>query len=179
MRRFRDLRDLWPFVREERDRRAFRRFNNMGDGQPPSLKPLLDDLGFEYAFEDMPMTESGRLEPGGFSRKGWRVVVNKNHSTLRQRFTALHEVAHYYLHHQDEDDFFASASYRSGADHFYLEEDLISEREANQFAAAVVFGDNMLEGAVGLYGENPSHLAKHFGFSPEVIKIALRDRKSP
>jgi len=47
------------------------------------------------------------------------------------------------------------------------------EREANEFAEALIFGDGALKAALGLYGRDEAMLARHFGVSVRALQIAL------
>jgi len=174
-RNFRSFDDAISEVPSGKDRHLLRNFNFMNDGQPPAVGKLLDALGFSYSFEDLPDWQSGYLEPDGLCPKGWRIVINKNHSRLRQRFTALHEVAHYYLHRKD-DDFLALPTDRAGFGKLYFDDEVVEEREANQWVEAIVFEQNALDAARKMIGNDPAKLSKLFGLSVEVVKIALKSR---
>jgi Zn-dependent peptidase ImmA (M78 family) len=157
---------------------AIRQFNFMNHEQPASVGRLLGALGFGFKFENLPDAVSGRLDPDTWSAKGFEVVVNAKHPRTRQRFTALHEVGHYYLH-KPERDFLTVSKHRASFDsfdHAYGHIERGEESEANAWVDAVVFGHNALEGALSLYGRDVVSLARHFGFSIEVIERALMSR---
>ena len=83
----------------------------------------------------------------------------------------LHEIGHYFLH-VDRNDPFGEPAYldRSSAA-FYLAPR--EEREANEFAAVLLFGDGVLTGAKASCGSDVARLARYFGVSEYVIEIAL------
>jgi len=80
-------------------------------------------------------------------------------------------MGHFFLH-TDYEDPIADPQYldRSGYA-FYV--DTHQEKEANEFAAVLLFGDAALAAAVSLHGRNTSKLAKHFGVSEKTIRIAM------
>ena len=161
------------------DRHALRQFNfQNGNERPPSVRELALTLGFEVEEQNLPSSVSGFIEEDTWAEKGWKIVVNAAHGNLRKRFTVLHEMAHYYLGHTKELEF-KPASYRATGNSFdkvYDRSDMLQEREANAWAEAVIFGQNALEGAVGLYGQNIELLMRHFGVSETVLKKAMRHR---
>jgi Zn-dependent peptidase ImmA (M78 family) len=149
----------------------------MNDGQPPSVGKLAMDLGFLVEFADLPNGVSGYLEQEPFAEKGWKIVVNANHPVTRQRWTALHEIAHYYLHprYTETVGFRANRAQLGGLDHFYESDDeLQEEREANEWVDAIVFEQNALRAARSLHGNDLKAIARIFGVSIETLKIALR-----
>lgn len=178
-RAFLSLHDALSVVPSGADAHALRQFNFMSKAQPASVGGLLQDLGFGLRFETLPSDVSGKLEPDTWASKGFEVVVNDRHSRLRQRFSALHEVGHYYRH-IDPRDPLAPPKHRATGntlDHIYDAVGRIEEKEANHWADCVVFGANSLEGALGLFGRNIEALAHHFGFSRIAVERALSRRK--
>ncbi|MGL6211805.1 MAG: ImmA/IrrE family metallo-endopeptidase, partial [Paracoccaceae bacterium] len=92
---------------------------------------------------------------------------------FRQRWTVLHEIGHYFLH-SNHTDIFAPAKLRDRNDPFYLEDELVEEREADAFVAALFFADGALAAARSLLGDDLAKLSRHFGASPEAIRIAMK-----
>lgn len=179
MRRFTTFRSALEPVTDGKDRHALRNFNFMNDGQPPSVRALAEELGFNVEVRSMPRTVSGYLEADITARKGFRVAVNKWHNVVRRRFTVLHEIAHFYLHPQYSDPL-APTAHRAdvgGLEHFYLEEDLIEEREANLWVEAIVFEQEALKAALTLHGNDHHAVARKFGVSRETLSIALARRR--
>jgi IrrE N-terminal-like domain len=175
---FFSLKDALSVVRSGKDAHAIRQFNFMNKEQPASVGRLLTDLGFGHRFENLPHAVSGRLDPDTWSEKGYEIVINARHSRLRQRFSALHEVGHYFLH-TDPTDVLAPERHRATGntfDQIYDAAGNTEERETNQWADAVVFGDNAIEGALGLFGRDTALLSRHFAFSQQVVEKALRRR---
>ena len=178
-RNFTEMKDALQYVPIAKDRHALLNFNFRNHGQPASVKHLLGELGFGLEFRSLNNAVSAKLEPDTWSEKGFAITVNSNHHVLRQRFSALHEIAHYYLHSPDH-DFLAPPKHRSlvGSNAFiYSAQETIEEKEANEWAESVIFGQRALEGAVGLFGLDLEALSFHFGFSIDVMQIALRKRE--
>ncbi|WP_248298179.1 ImmA/IrrE family metallo-endopeptidase [Tabrizicola sp. YIM 78059] len=175
---FLTLNDALSVVRTGADAHALRQFNFMNKSLPASVGDLLRELGFGCRFEAMPHAVSGKLVPDTWAEKSYEVVLNSRHPRLRQRFSALHEVGHYYLH-VDPCDPLAPVKHRATGDTLDQVYDLagmLEESEANQWADAVIFGNHALEGALGLYGRDLDALSRHFAFSKEVVERALKRR---
>ena len=162
-----------------KDAHAIRQFSFMNKEQPASVRGLLQDLGFGLEFNVLPRNISARLVPDTWPLKGFTVEVNLLHSRMRQRFSALHEVGHYYLHPHQLDQITSTPHRAMGnslSDHVYSHEEAIEETEVNQWADFVIFGNGTLAAAVTLYGKNLQLLSQHFGFSEAVVKRALERR---
>lgn len=176
---FLETNDAIRAVSCSKDAHAIRQFNFMNNEQPASLRGLLQDLGFGLEFNVLPRNISARLVPDTWPLKGFTVEVNLLHSRMRQRFSALHEVGHYYLHPHQLDQI-ASTPHRaigkSLDDYVYSHEEATEESEVNQWADSIVFGNGALAGAIALYGRNLQLLSRHFGFSEAVVNRALQRR---
>lgn len=173
---FRSLRELFPKIGpDEKARHLIRSFNMAPnvDGKAKSVKYLAQSLGFDVEQCHLPRGMAGRLVRDGFAENGFRIEVNKLLPVTNQRWAVLHEMGHYYLH-SDRRDFLAPDMHLDRSElAFYL--DLNQEREANAFAACLLFGDGSLEAAKGLRGMNVPAIARQFGVSEAVVKIGLRD----
>jgi hypothetical protein len=158
-----------------RTRRALRTFNlaPKAGGKVPSVKALAEDLGFAVALVPLPPGRAGRLVADPFSDNGWRIEVNSADDRLRQRWTVLHELGHYFLH-VDRNDPLAAGKQRDTGNYFYLANEQHEEREANDFAEALVFGENALLAAVTLHGRDPAVLSRYFGVPKSAVCIALK-----
>jgi Zn-dependent peptidase ImmA (M78 family) len=115
---------------------------------------------------------NGRLERDAFSDSGFAVVVNQYLSVRAKRFALLHELGHFFLHSDHEDFFAEPQNFDLSGQTFYWDE--TQEREANQFAEVLLFGDGALEAARGLYGNDSVKLAKVFGVTEAVMRIAMK-----
>jgi len=156
------------------ERHLIRNFNMApkAGGQVPSVKSLAEALGFLVERVRLPRGMSGRLVADPFSENGYRIEVNSADALLRQRFSVVHEIVHYYCH-VDRSDPFAGAKMRDSGEHFYLSQERVEEREANAFAAAIFFDDGALTAARTLYRDDLVRLSRHFGVSEKAVKIAL------
>ena len=169
------LNDILKIVRNGTHLNAIRTFNlaPRGVGSVPSVKALAERLGFSVTRKSLPNGISGRLVTDPFSENGYCIEVNENESVVRQRWTVLHEIGHFYLH-VDRSDPFAPAKLRDRFDPFYLENELKEEREADCFAAALLFDHGALSAARTLFNNDVELIARHFGMSQEVVRIGLR-----
>ncbi|WP_157994852.1 ImmA/IrrE family metallo-endopeptidase [Paracoccus tegillarcae] len=153
---------------------AMRRFNlspNV-DGKARSVKDLAIKLGFDVRLCSMPKGRAGRLVPDPFAENGYCIEISEKQSRQSQRWTVLHEMGHFFLHVNRSDPFAFDKYLDRSSEAFY--ENLVEEREANQFAAVLLFGDGALHGASGIYGQNIEKLARHFGVSEKVVEIAMK-----
>ena len=178
-RQFPDFRSAIAAVADGRDRNLLRNFNFMNEGQPPSVGKLAHDLGFVVEFENLPNSISGYLEQDPFAEKGFRIVVNASHPVTRQRWTTLHEIAHYYLHPRYRDVFSDNAHRASvgSLDHFYASDaELVEEREANSWVEAIVFEQRALKAALSIHGRDYVAVSKKFGVSTKTLEIAISRR---
>ena len=82
------------------------------------------------------------------------VIVNGDHARTRQRFTIAHEIGHLALHADTTDEH--------------------SEREADQFASALLIPRTMLRTAFASTPD-PGVLRQRFNVSREALWIALKD----
>ena len=125
----------------------------------------LPDVKFEKM--DLGSDISGVLEKTG--KNTFRIIVNKKESEERQRFTAAHELGHYFLHR----DFLKHGG--KIEDRYILKAKNISdekEAEANQFASAFLIPLDKVVEVMQSGKRNAESLADHFGVS--IIAMANR-----
>ena len=172
MKNLRDLMQLLPL--DGKVRHAFRQFNLAPKvrNRAQSVKELAERLGFSVVRRRLPNGMAGRLVQDPFSENGYSIEVNENHSVQSQRWTVLHEIGHYFLHADHSDPLAFDAHLDRSGYAFYVEID--EEREANEFASVLLFGDGALAAARSLYGDDVVRLAKYFGVSEKVIQIAMK-----
>lgn len=172
------LRKLLQFVPDGREAHLFRQFNleiGRKASKPPSARLLAECLGFAVEERELPNSELGFLEHDTFAQKGYLIVVNKNMSVLRKRWTVLHELAHYYLHIRPKAyDPFMPRKNRAGKSHWYGSNEVKEEREADAFAEALCFSDGSLEAAIADADNDIQEIANRFGLSLEAVTIAIR-----
>ncbi len=157
-----------------RDRKLLRIFNLSPSGarKAASVKKLAETLGFEVEQVDLPPGVSGCLVQELFAENGYRIEVNQRQRVEARRWAVLHEIGHYFLHADHTDPFAFGMNLDRSGETFYTNPQ--EEREANEFAEVLLFGDNALEAALDLYGKNIENLRRHFGVSEKTLRIALR-----
>ena len=158
-------------------RHAVRQFvlNTRTNNHARSVKAFAEEIGFVVDEVDLPHGMNGRLVPCSWSDTGYRIEINKKLSVQAKRFAVLHEVAHYFLHIDHHDPLPAIEHFDPSGSTFYI--DAKAEREANEFAEALLFGAGQLGAAVGLFGEKIDELARYFGVTEKVVAIALSKLK--
>jgi Zn-dependent peptidase ImmA (M78 family) len=136
---------------------------------PVPIDQIIRDIGLPLSFEPMADNISGYIER---QNGGYRIVVNANHATTRQRFTAAHELGHY-IYHRDllGEGVGDNRAYRTdGTDRPNPNIRPIHERQANSFAANVLMPRHRL---TDVTGEATAALAARFGVSQEAMRIRL------
>ena len=83
---------------------------------PVDVVAIANDLGINVWTMDLPESVSGKIfrDPVNGGRSGFSIAVNGIHSTVGQRFTVAHEIAHFILHRQklESGDLIDDAMYR-------------------------------------------------------------------
>lgn len=103
------------------------------------------------------------------------IIYNKNEGTLRQRFTIAHELGHFILH-KDSGVFVdrkSTALYRNSSS---ATGEVLKEREANAFAAALLMPKEMLEKELSSLSESEDiveTLADKFKVSKPAMSFRL------
>jgi len=105
---------------------------------------------------------------------GRLIVVNLADSARRRRFTIAHELAHYILHKDENQPYYAhrDAGQNGGI-----------EREANMFASSILMPKALIESALealsgSIFGDVPpymriGHIAKEFAVSQDAAQVRL------
>jgi Zn-dependent peptidase ImmA (M78 family) len=134
------------------------------------LTKLAKDNGVEVLEADM-YDMSGALKR---DRSGWKIYINRQDSPTRQIFTLAHELGHFFLHREEDEEFVdgdfvmnrdEDAKYRR------------KEMEANEFAGCIVMPEDMIRRRLG--DRTPDDqtvvdLANQFHVSPLAMAIRLR-----
>lgn len=112
---------------------------------PTNVEGLCEKLGIACIGKAMPDDVSGYIERVG--DYDYRIVYNKLHARVRQRFTIAHELGHYYLHRdilgKGTGD---TKAYRSNVPgHINKNITRWEETEANAFAADLLMPKNLIE----------------------------------
>jgi len=135
---------------------------------PVPLEKIAAYLGFETR-GFTPQAENPEMAKisGLIDYASKKILVNASESLGRQRFTLAHEIGHAYLHKGEQ----AIIDYRADLDN----PDSDKEREANQFAAALLMPrEEFIEQWERLLG-NKHLLALIFGASKQAIEIRARN----
>jgi IrrE N-terminal-like domain len=135
---------------------------------PVNIVGLASDLLLSVRQEDLG-PDSGEIvrdiNRGGFS--GYSIVVNVNHSRVRKRFTAAHEVAHFLLHRD-------RISNRLRDDKMYRSSlGTTKEREANQLAANLLMPRRVIGQFHAAGVRSVEELAEKFNVSIEAMSRRL------
>ncbi|MCA0871296.1 ImmA/IrrE family metallo-endopeptidase [Seohaeicola saemankumensis] len=169
------LRDLFKRLPVDGNVRDILRQFNMSlqiDNKAKSVRELAEGLGFSVDRRALPRGMSGRLVQDPFADNGYSIEVNKFQSVQAQRWAVLHEIGHYFFHVDRSDPLADSMYLDRGEAAFYVNQ--AEEREANEFAAVLLFGDGALSAARSLYRDDLQKLARHFGVSEATVRIALK-----
>lgn len=129
-----------------------------------NIEGLIKDRGVNLIYDDtLSSNQSGYLRK---IDNGWVIGVNKRHNTKRQRFTLAHEFAHFVLHKDDGNNSFEDEI-------FFRDDNLTSiEYAANEFAAAILMPQNLVEECINNDISDIEELANKF----DVSVIAMKNR---
>jgi Zn-dependent peptidase ImmA (M78 family) len=139
------------------------------DSTPVPIDQIIRDIGLSLFHEPMDDNISGYIERQNGS---YRIVVNSNHASTRQRFTAAHELGHY-IYHRDllGEGVGDNRAYRAeGTNKPNPNIRPIHERQANSFAANVLMPRHRL---TDVADESTVILASRFGVSQQAMEIRL------
>jgi Zn-dependent peptidase ImmA (M78 family) len=137
------------------------------------LKKIALKLGLKIAEEDLPDSISGALDTRTLDKK---ILLNRNHSEVRKRFTLAHEIAHFVLHdftniHIDKKLFFRADTLTNK-----------QEREANLFAAELLMPEAIVRAQFALLQKedwfeelDTDSLARYFKVSVPALLIRLSE----
>jgi len=111
---------------------------------PVNLDAIADFLGFTVLTKPLEEEYSGFLAVAEKT-----IVVNSQHSPVRRRFTAAHEIGHYQLHRKKKPNLPAfidrAVYFRRASGDDGNEVDRRMEMEANAFAAGLLMPECLLE----------------------------------
>ncbi len=151
----------------------YKAFNEALKQPPVDLGALCAKINVELVKIPMDPLVSGMLEPK--TNGEYKITVNSNISSSRQRFTIAHELGHLALHRDLIGKGLDDRAMRSSTPGCY-DNTLITrthETEANQFAAALLMPkDAVLKEALRL-DKNILALANHFEVSESAMTIRL------
>lgn len=127
---------------------------------PLDLPALCHLLGIGINYVPLENNLSGRLNHDG-SR--WLINVNALHHERRQRFTIAHELAHYFLHRDSQNEY-EDLTFHRGKNY------TSTELEADNFAGALLMPKEKLVEFVNHSSNRLDDIAEHFGTSSIAVK---------
>lgn len=145
---------------------------------PVKLKTVTDHLNIKVIEDSFDDDVSGLL----VIKKGIAAIgVNREHSLNRKRFTIAHEIGHYQLHHNkdDQEEIFVDrkwAYFRDKKSHKGIDK---KEIQANNFAAELIMPAELLkkyinENDIDLFDDSAIYnLSKYLEVSEEALTIRL------
>lgn len=152
--------------------------NEAARHMPVDVFRLAADLGIRVFPKTLRETISGAIERRD---DGWVIIVNKQHSENRKRFTVAHEIGHFVLHYRrlgngtnDTKDYRADeqeAKYENWID-------VEHEREANGFAAGILMPAPLVRRqyrAMAGLNDIPERMAPLFGVSEAAMRYRIQD----
>lgn len=173
MKRMSDLLSKLPVDGDVRHKLRMFNLSARARDKAASVKELAESLGVDVRQLEMPKRFAGRLVQDPFSDSGFAIEVNQSHDVRVRRFTVLHELGHLLLGHVDRTDPLGGPVHLNrGAEEFYY--DLDAEKEANDFADVLLFGDGALEAAYSLHGGEIGRISTYFGVTPNMVLVALK-----
>lgn len=134
------------------------------------------ELGLGPVFESsLPDHVSGMIKR--VADDDWKIVVNKNHALVRQRFTVAHEIGHFIYHRAKLE----AANGTSDTLAFRIDAELYpnphigpqEEWQANTFASNFLIPSQVLRAAQSLGIEDDAELARRFNVSRAAMRIKL------
>jgi len=113
---------------------------------PVEVENLAKEVGIEIIKAELPHDISGAIDMENPSRP--RILINKDHPLVRQRFSIAHELGHFFLHKPDGihiDKNFSSIFLRNEDSSTAL---YPIEIEANKFAALLLMPEKFLVNSI-------------------------------
>lgn len=157
-------------TRDALSQSAVAQFAPLMNSVPVDVSKCAASVGLPIFAVDMPQGISGMLVRNDVSAgtSGFSCYVNKNEPSVRQRFTAAHELGHYMLHADQigttlQDNYLLRANGLSNA----------QEAEANQFAADLLMPRHLISQAMNSGTTSVDTLAKLFRVSTIAMSIRL------
>lgn len=129
---------------------------------PVNVEQVAKNVGLEVVMFPFHEKISGVLK-----KEQGIIAINKNHSPVRQRFTAAHELGHFLLGHGMED-----VTDDRMVNETFGKPDL-KEREANLFASALLMPAAWVKDAIKKEGLDIDKLSLIFGVSKQAMTIRL------
>lgn len=128
------------------------------------IRQQFDDISLE--FQPLDNDVSGELK---YAEGKWLMIININHSKVRQRFTMGHELGHYIYHRRENSQFVDTL--------FYRQNELKSSIEymADEFAASILMPEDFIKDFIRKGINTVAKLASTFNVSNEAMTYRLQD----
>ena len=141
------------------------------DKAPVALDPICEKLGFKIVPYEFPDSMSALF----IIEENIRAIgVNKNHPTVRQRFSIAHELGHFVSGHEDFNHENVAHIEREKK---YLNRFHRMEEEADEFAAELLMPDFILKQDYAELKGDIELLAKKYEVSQQAMTIQLINLK--
>lgn len=144
---------------------------------PVDVESAINRIGIAFSKEKMGDGKSGCIK---FSDGRFSITINENEGNQRQRFTAAHELAHYFLHrgmlekvgglNRHQDSLYGAHAKDNPADPFLSSHEV----EANKLAANILMPKTAVHERYDADDNNVLELAKIFNVSRAAMNIRLQ-----
>lgn len=149
--------------------------------KPVDVEALIQKIGISFSFEPMPEGKSGLIRKELNGR--FTIKINSNEGRQRQRFTAAHELGHYFMHRhlleaggEHADRLFDGEINPSGPLTY------LHETQANRFAAETLMPKSEIKRLFDPLTLNYEELSAAFEVSPKamawrIYNLGLADKQ--
>lgn len=146
------------------------RFTNI---YPVDVEKLALAMGVSVKYVNLDDNISGMIEHVGNDK--YRIVVNSNHHTTRQRFTIAHEIGHLVLHkHKIGTGISEDKKYRSTKNKYYNTAiGRFEETQANRIAASILMPGKLIRKLKEEGITTPKEMAEKLGVSEIAMCIRM------
>ncbi|PTO81358.1 hypothetical protein CWN98_21500 [Vibrio splendidus] len=120
------------------------------------------NIGVEYV--PLELEESGSLAFNS-DREQWMITINSLHHPKRQRFTFAHEIAHFFLHRNKQNNFSDTVFFRAENVNSHL------EFEANNFAGALLMPKENFVNFIRNNSNSIQDISNEFNVSAMAVKV--------
>ncbi len=133
--------------------------------EPLDIKDLARALGIKIKSEALADDISGHLRK---INNQWVITVNGLQHPRRQRFTIAHEIGHFILHSNDQNEFIDKILFRSN-------NWSTIELDANKFAAELLMPEDKFRNYMNHRSTAVEKLAEHFEVSSLAVRMRAKD----
>lgn len=131
---------------------------------PLDINRLIEYLGIQLKKKPLQNNISGYLKK---MNGAWEITINSMHHPRRQRFTMAHELAHYFLHSSNQDEFVDRVLFRA-------DEGNAMEWEANSFAGDLLMPEVEFREVIASGARKVEDIARQFGVSAMAVRVRAK-----